>query len=143
MAPEDPLILNDYAWFLGNPEIQTGNDNEDENVTSADLERARDMAQRSVDMERKVAYLDTLAWIHYFLEAYDEARALLEEATGMEDRDTGWQVAQYHLGRICEKQEDRECADSAYREVVEYAETRPLTSAGDLVRAAREYSDRN
>ena len=127
LDPEDPLILNDYAWNL----IQT------DPIAGDDLALAKTLAQQSVDLDRQVAYLDTLAWIHYLSQEYEEAASLLREAVAMDDRRTAWQAAQYHLGRVCEEQNDRECAAKAYKEVVEYADRWPLASDRTLAEAAK------
>lgn len=51
LDPEDPLVLNNYAYFLAEQDRE--------------LSRAANMVRRAIGIESNVSYLDTWAWILY------------------------------------------------------------------------------
>jgi len=72
IAPYDPVALNGQAWFYA--WYRRSHLAEAEQLAQRALARAED------DLER-ARYLDTLGWVYYKQERYEEALAVLEEAT--------------------------------------------------------------
>lgn len=63
--PEDPLILNNYAYFLA-----------EQNV---DLKKAGRMVEKALTIEKNVTYLDTKAWILYKQGKFRKAARVMKE----------------------------------------------------------------
>jgi tetratricopeptide (TPR) repeat protein len=92
LNPNDEQVLNNYAYFLS--------------LAKQDLAKALDMAQRVVKKyPRNGTYLDTLAWVLYQLERYEEAASTLEEALKFEKEPSGVLIEHYgdilfRLGKV-------------------------------------------
>ena len=63
--PDDPLILNNYAYFLAEQ--------------NRELEKAEKMIEKCLKIERNDTYLDTYAWVLYRLEKYKQAGNIMKE----------------------------------------------------------------
>lgn len=74
IAPHDPVALNGQAWFYAW-------------YRRSHLAEAEQLAQRALaraeDDRERARYLDTLGWVYYKQERYEEALAVLEEATAL------------------------------------------------------------
>lgn len=65
--PDDPLVLNNYAYYLS--------------LQKKDLKRAEEMSRRSNELDKNnPTYLDTLAWILFMQKRYDEAKVEMDKA---------------------------------------------------------------
>jgi len=61
--PENPLILNNYAYYLAEEGIR--------------LDEARKMIERCLKIEENITYLDTYAWVLYKLGKYKDAEKVM------------------------------------------------------------------
>ncbi len=89
LSPDDALTLNNYAYFLAE--------------TDRDLEQAREMAQRAIELEpENPTYLDTFAWVLYkagdYADALEYQRKAMSAAEG-EDREASAELYE-HLALI-------------------------------------------
>ena len=64
--PADEIILNNYAYFLAEQNI--------------DLKRALGMIEKCLEFNRNETYLDTYAWVLYKLKRFKDANRIMEEA---------------------------------------------------------------
>ena len=65
MRPDDPLVLNNYAYYLS--------------LLKKDLKRAEAMSKKSIDQEPENAtYLDTYAWVLFQQRRYSEAKVMID-----------------------------------------------------------------
>lgn len=91
--PDDPLVLNNYAYYLC--------------IKKKDLKRAEEMSRRSLEQEAdNPTYLDTLAWILFMQKRYDEAKEVMDKAVelfGDEINDEDNDSIRSHLKQINEK----------------------------------------
>lgn len=86
--PENPLTLNNYAYFLSE--------------NNGDLERAETMARKAVELSPdNETYLDTMAWVLFKKKEYKEALEFQEKAISMAE-EKGETAAEFynHLGDI-------------------------------------------
>lgn len=88
LNPDNAMALNNFAYYLA--------------LGGGDLERAQEMSQRALEKDpENPVYIDTLAWIYYLQEKYDEALTLQERAVrNASEKDD--MTAEYldHLGDI-------------------------------------------
>lgn len=63
IVPEDPVILNNYAYFLSEQE--------------RDLKKAGKMIKKCLDIESNATYLDTYAWILFKMGKYRNAEKVM------------------------------------------------------------------
>lgn len=88
LNPDNAMALNNYAYYLA--------------LAGGDLEKAQEMSRKALDSDPdNPVYIDTLAWIYYLQEKYDEALTLQESAIEKADlKDAA--TAEYwdHLGDI-------------------------------------------
>lgn len=93
--PDNPLALNNYAYFLIEGSGQ---------ISEEDLEKADEMSARAVsNAPDNPVYLDTRAWLLFRKGEYQEARELEERALSLTDDDAdGEEIYEYqsHLGDI-------------------------------------------
>jgi len=69
--PDNPLVLNNYAYFLS--------------LEERDLERALSMSSRVVALtDNNPTYLDTHAWVLFKLGRTDEAKKVLQKAVALD-----------------------------------------------------------
>lgn len=67
LRPDNPLILNNFAYFLSEEQ--------------RDLERALKMSARANELDpQNATFLDTQAWVLYRLGRYEEAQTLMRQA---------------------------------------------------------------
>lgn len=85
LAPDSPLILNNFAYFLSEEQ--------------RDLERALKMSARANELDpQNATFLDTQAWVLYRLGRYEEAQALMRQALVLDA--TGSAELLLHYGDI-------------------------------------------
>lgn len=77
LDPGDPLVLNNYAYFLAE--------------SDKELEKAREMAEKALEVVGdNPTYLDTYAWVLFKAGEYDDALRYLKEALAKaEENNTG------------------------------------------------------
>lgn len=63
--PDDILILNNYAYFLAENDME--------------LKKADEMITKCLKEERNNTYLDTYAWVLYKMKKFDEAEQIMKE----------------------------------------------------------------
>lgn len=91
--PDDIMILNNYAYFLSEKEIE--------------LQKALQMSKRVIEKERTSTYLDTYAWILHKQGKNREALKIMNEVIVMDNSDAElWE----HLGFV--QKSLRKCADA-------------------------------
>ncbi len=103
LFPDNPLVLNNYAYFLSE--------------NGGDLEKAADMSERSLEGENSSnpTYLDTYAWILYRKGDYAEAKKFQASAVEISENDGSESAELYdHFGDILEADGDHEAALEAW-----------------------------
>jgi tetratricopeptide (TPR) repeat protein len=104
ISPDDPLLLNNYAYLLA----QKGER----------LNEALEMVTRALEQSPESAsYLDTKGWIYYALGEYDKAKDYIEQAL-VADPDN-WTILD-HLGDVCLELGDKAQARQFWRQALEY-----------------------
>jgi len=63
IEPENPLVLNNYAYYLAEKEIR--------------LKEAQDMIEKCLSVEENITYLDTYAWVLYKRGKYRESERVM------------------------------------------------------------------
>jgi len=66
--PDDEIILNNYAYFLAEKNIE--------------LKKAKEMIEKCLELRRNETYLDTYAWVLFKLKRYRDAERIMEEVFG-------------------------------------------------------------
>ena len=70
-SPDNPMVLNNYAYFLS--------------LEERDLERALSMSSRAVALtDNNPTFLDTHAWVLFKLGRTDEAKKVLQKAVALD-----------------------------------------------------------
>lgn len=101
--PENPLILNNYAYMLS--------------VCNRDLDKALEMVNRALDKEpENPSFLDTRGWLLYRLGNYQDA---LEQVLEALKRESANAELYEHLGYIHEALGDPDKAKSAWKHALE------------------------
>ena len=104
IAPDEPLLLNNYAYLLAQRKIR--------------LEEALRMALRAIEKKPdNPSYLDTMGWIYYGMGDYQKAREYIEQAL---ERDPKNPVILEHLGDIFEALGDKSRARQNWRSALEF-----------------------
>ena len=105
LNPDNTLALNNYAYSLAARDLR--------------LEDALAMAKRAVEIDRENAsYLDTLGWIHFKMEHFNEARDLIGQALALDDPT----VTLYdHYGDVHARLGEWETARSYWRKALDLA----------------------
>lgn len=94
IEPDNHLILNNYAYSLA-----------DRNVK---LPRALTMAQKAVEAQpENQSYLDTMGWVYYRMDRYDEAETYVKKAIDLGNANA---VLYEHLGDIYAKMHETQKA---------------------------------
>lgn len=103
MKPDDPLILNNYAYYLSQ--------------RKENLEKAAEMSKKSLEKEPKnSAYLDTYGWIMFRKGDYQEARKYIQKALDQRPRDP---ELLEHFGDVLYHLSEKEAALSHWKMAVE------------------------
>lgn len=75
LSPDDPLILNNYAYSLIERDLQ--------------IDRAYEMSKRAVEQDpENPSYLDTIGWIYYKKGNLDKAKEYIEKAIEFDGNDS-------------------------------------------------------
>ncbi|RJP80932.1 MAG: tetratricopeptide repeat protein [Candidatus Zixiibacteriota bacterium] len=94
IAPEDPLLLNNYAYLLAERKIRLG--------------EALTMVQTALQKSPgNPSYLDTAGWVYYGLGEYNKAREYLERALALDSENA---TILEHLGDVYAALGDKEAA---------------------------------
>jgi Tfp pilus assembly protein PilF len=98
LVPDNPSVLNNYAYFLS--------------LEKKDLNRALSMIHRANELSpNKASYLDTYAWVLYQLGQYTQAKIYIDQAfaaiTEGEESSTYYQHAGDIYWKIGDKQRAR------------------------------------
>lgn len=103
LYPNDPLLLNNYAYSLAERGIE--------------LEKAMEMSKKSLQIDPlNSSYLDTLGWIYFQMKDYENARFYIELAVVQ-----GSESAEVfeHMGDVYMKLNDKEKAKEFYLKAFE------------------------
>ncbi|MFI3286494.1 MAG: tetratricopeptide repeat protein [Rikenellaceae bacterium] len=85
LYPTNPLVLNNYAYFLS--------------LEKRDLGKALDMSGRAIALaEGNSTYLDTYAWVLYELGRYEEAKKIMRQVIALDTTESA--EIQFHYGEI-------------------------------------------
>lgn len=106
--PENPMALNNYAYFL----------TIDPASRQPDFERAFEMSSRAVRLAaNNSTYLDTYAWALYRLGRYDEAKKAMQQALSLDRRNSP--ELQLHYGDILAALGERFMAEVYWKKALE------------------------
>ncbi len=104
IAPEDPLLLNNYAYLLAQRQVR--------------LDEALQMVQKALDKApENSSYLDTIGWVYFGLGDYAKAREYIERAL---EKDKNNAEVLHHLGDIYEALGDKTKARECWRQALEF-----------------------
>lgn len=102
--PQNAMVLNNFAYHLS--------------VTGKSLKQALQMAQKATTLSpNNATYLDTLAWVYYKLERYDEAKKVMQQAMSF-DTDNSAELA-LHYGDILDALGSTFLAQTYWRKALE------------------------
>ena len=102
--PQNAMVLNNFAYHLS--------------VTGKSLKQALQMAQKATTLSpNNATYLDTLAWVYYKLERYDEAKKVMQQAMSF-DTDNSAELA-LHYGDILDAMGSTFLAQTYWRKALE------------------------
>lgn len=102
--PDNPLVLNNYAYFLA--------------VEGLELEKALAMASRAVALtDNNPTYLDTHAWVLFRLGRLEEARKIMQQAIALDNRNSSELLL--HYGDILDALGQRFMAETYWRKALE------------------------
>lgn len=103
-APDSPLVLNNYAYFLA--------------VEGRELEKALAMSSRAVALaDNNPTYLDTYAWVLFRLGRAEEARRIMQQAIALDSRNSSELLV--HYGDILDALGERFVAETYWRKALE------------------------
>ena len=104
LRPDNPMVLNNYAYFL--------------TLAGRDLERALAMSEQANALEQgNSTYLDTYAWILYRLGRYDEAKRAMQQALSLDRSESP--TLQFHYGDILAAMGEYFMAEIYWRKALE------------------------
>lgn len=104
LAPDNPLVLNNYAYFLAEE--------------GTELEKALAMSSRVVALtDNNPTYLDTHAWVLFRLGRTEEARKVMQQAIALDSRNSPEQLL--HYGDILNALGQRFMAETYWRKALE------------------------
>lgn len=104
LAPDNPLVLNNYAYFLAEEGLE--------------LEKALTMSTRAVELtDNNPTYLDTHAWVLFRLGRLEEARRTMQQAIALDSRNSA-ELA-LHYGDILHALGQRFMAETYWRKALE------------------------
>ncbi|MDE6508136.1 MAG: tetratricopeptide repeat protein [Alistipes sp.] len=102
--PDNPLVLNNYAYFLA--------------VEGLQLEKALAMSSRAVALtDNNPTYLDTYAWVLFRLGRTEEARKIMQQAIALDSRSSPELLV--HYGDILDALGERFMAETYWRKALE------------------------
>ena len=102
--PDNPMVLNNYAYFLS--------------LEERDLERALTMSSRVVALtDNNPTYLDTYAWVLYKLGRTDEAKKILQKAVALDGQKSPELMV--HYGDILHELGEQFMAEIYWRRALE------------------------
>ncbi|MCX6640096.1 MAG: tetratricopeptide repeat protein [bacterium] len=106
IAPEEPLVLNNYAYLLAQKGVRL---NEALGMVEKALQKSPDNA----------SYLDTIGWIYYMMGRYELANKFIAQALALDNKNAAvWD----HLGDVYLAQGDKGQARSAWLKALEFDE---------------------
>ena len=106
--PDNPMVLNNYAYFL----------TIDPASERSDFERAFEMSSRAVKLtDNNPTYLDTYAWALYKLERYAEAKRAIQQAVAFDRQESPELLG--HYGDILDALGERFPAEVYWRKALE------------------------
>lgn len=82
--PENSFVLNNYAYYLS--------------LENKDLDKAKEMAQKAIEIDANENNLDTYGWILYLLEDYQEALKYISQSIEITENPSA--VVLEHLGDV-------------------------------------------
>lgn len=104
IAPDDPLLLNNYAYLLAQRKVR--------------LDEALMKAQRALDKSpENPSYLDTMGWVYFGLGEYQRARDFLLQALTIDKENP--EILE-HLGDVYDGLGDRQNARSYWMKSLEF-----------------------
>lgn len=104
LSPDNPLVLNNYAYFLAEE--------------GAELEKALAMSSRVVALtDNNPTYLDTHAWVLFRLGRTEEARRVMQQAIALDSRNSPELLL--HYGDILDALGQRFMAETYWRKALE------------------------
>lgn len=104
LLPDNPLVLNNYAYFLA--------------VEDRELEKALAMSSRAVALtDNNPTYLDTHAWVLFRLGRTEEARKIMQQAVALDNRNSPELLV--HYGDILDALGERFMAETYWRKALE------------------------
>lgn len=104
LLPDNPLVMNNYAYFLA--------------LEGRELERALAMASRAVALtDNNPTYLDTYAWVLFRMERAEEARRIMQQAIARDSRQSAELLV--HYGDILAALGERFIAETYWRKALE------------------------
>ncbi len=99
LYPNNPLVLNNYAYFLS--------------LEQRDLEVALDMAGRAIALEENnPTYLDTYAWVLFELGRYAEAKKVMRQVIALDTSQSA--EIQFHYAEILAALDEKFMAEVYY-----------------------------
>ncbi len=122
LYPNNASVLNNYAYFLSEEEIE--------------LPRALEMSAKAIKLsENNSTFLDTYAWILYLLERKEEARTYMRQALSLDK--TKSSTLMLHYGDILFSLGEKFMAETYWKKALEAGEDKAA------VEARLEYSKAN
>lgn len=104
LLPDNPLVMNNYAYFLA--------------VEGLELEKALAMSSRAVALtDNNPTYLDTHAWVLFRLGRTEEARKIMQQAIALDSRSSPELLV--HYGDILDALGERFMAETYWRKALE------------------------
>lgn len=104
LLPDNPLVLNNYAYFLA--------------IEGENLEKALAMSSRAVALtDNNPTYLDTHAWVLFRLGRTEEARKIMQQAIALDNRNSPELMV--HYGDILDALGERFMAETYWRKALE------------------------
>lgn len=102
--PDNPLVLNNYAYFLA--------------VEGRELEKALAMSSRAIALtDNNPTYLDTHAWVLFRLGRAEEAKRVMQQAIALDSRNSPELLV--HYGDILDALGERFIAETYWRKALE------------------------
>ncbi|MCM1151237.1 MAG: tetratricopeptide repeat protein [Alistipes sp.] len=104
LLPDNPLVMNNYAYFLA--------------LEDRELEKALAMASRAVALtDNNPTYLDTYAWVLFRMGRVEEARRIMQQAIARDSRQSAELLV--HYGDILDALGERFIAETYWRKALE------------------------
>ena len=104
LLPDNPLVMNNYAYFLA--------------LEGRELEHALAMASRAVALtDNNPTYLDTYAWVLFRMDRPEEARRIMQQAIARDSRQSAELLL--HYGDILAALGERFIAETYWRKALD------------------------